>query len=225
AGFLRGQADLLVFDYLDRLHPLAESSPSDRWGRGKFPAAVVGKPPQFDAMPRRFRRYGLERRLFQQFLMNEGPFDFALVQTVMTYWYTGVKEVLEDLRPLSPTTRIILGGVYATLCPDHARSLGAALVISGARLDDLWHFLGMTPDPAALPFWEGYAKLKVGVLKLAYGCPFRCTYCSVPLVQPTFHGYPMERSLAEADFLRRLGVTNVAFYDDALLYRPEKTLL
>jgi radical SAM superfamily enzyme YgiQ (UPF0313 family) len=37
-------------------------------------------------------------------------------------------------------------------------------------------------------------------------------------------GYPVERSLAEAEFLCRLGVRNIAFYDDALLYRPNQIL-
>lgn len=43
-----------------------------------------------------------------------------------------------------------------------------------------------------------------------------CTYCSVPQVYPKFtHG-----GIAELKFLARLGVEHVAFYDDALLYRP-----
>ena len=39
AGYLRGQAQFTLFDYLDRLHPLAADKPSlqsDQWGRGRF---------------------------------------------------------------------------------------------------------------------------------------------------------------------------------------------
>src|SRR5262249_39722579 len=36
--------------------------------------------------------------------------------------------------------------------------------------------------------------------------------------------YPLEGSLAEVEFLHRLGARNVAFYDDALLYRPDQIL-
>jgi hypothetical protein len=53
----------------------------------------------------------------------------VLVQTVMTYWYLGVREVIEDVRKLQPHAKIILGGVYATLCPKHAKSLGADQVL------------------------------------------------------------------------------------------------
>jgi radical SAM superfamily enzyme YgiQ (UPF0313 family) len=226
AGMLRGQAELRLFDYLDRCHP--DHPPglrAEAWGRGAFPSVEVAKPALVADFPRRFRRYGLPRQLFQSLLTNEGPFDVALVQTVMTYWYPGVREVLEDLRRLSPRTRIVLGGVYATLCPEHARGLGADLVVEGSRLEPLGRLLDLELNPAGQPFWEGYPRLEVGVLKLAYGCPFRCTYCSVPRVEPTFTPYPVERSLAELDSLIEHGVRDVAFYDDALLYRPDQVLV
>ncbi len=196
----------------------------DRWGRGEFPRESAPIPLALKPISRRFRRFGLARSLFHQFLQEHGPFDFALVQTVMTYWYLGVMEVLEDLRRVSPDTRSVLGGVYATLVPNHARGLGADLVVDGARLEPLWQFLNVQPNLKGLPFWEGYDRLDVGILKLAYGCPFRCTYCSVPQVDPNFTAYPLERSLAEVEFLCRLGAQNIAFYDDALLYRPDQIL-
>src|SRR5207244_2803409 len=135
AGFLRDRADLELFDYLDGRHPsLDEDLRCDAWGRGEFPRENVPTPRILAPISRRFRRYGLARTLFQQFLQEHGPFDFALVQTVMTYWYLGVQEVLEDLRRFCPRTQVVLGGVYATLCPKHARSLGADLVVEGSRL-------------------------------------------------------------------------------------------
>jgi radical SAM superfamily enzyme YgiQ (UPF0313 family) len=226
AGFLRGQAELRCFDFLDRVHPsVSRKLRSDSLGRGEFPSEVIPAPSVFGGFPRRFRRYGLPRRQFQQYLAEEGPFDFALVQTVMTYWYLGVKEVLEDLRHFCPETKTVLGGVYATLCPQHARNLGADLVVEGSRLEALWQFLGVPPNLEDLPYWDGYPRLETGILKLAYGCPFRCTYCSVPMVEPTFTGYPLDRSLAELDLLGRRGVRQAAFYDDALLYRPDRILV
>ncbi len=143
----------------------------------------------------------------------------------MTYWYPGLQETIEDLRAFSPQAKIVLGGVYATLCPAHARSLGADLIVDGLNLDPLWKFLNLVPDSSALPLWDLYPKLNVGVQKLADGCPFKCTYCSVPQVYPTFHARPMERSLAEFDHLLSCGVEHIAFYDDALLYTPDRILI
>src|SRR5262249_5194586 len=154
---LRGQADLALFDYLDRAHPLAPSDAAQRlgtWERGPFYAASAARPALFAGIPRAYRRYGLPRSLFQDFLAAQGPFDAALIQTVMTYWYPGVKEVIADIRTASPHTKIVLGGVYATLCPQHAHSLGADLVIDGAHLEPLWHMLRLTPQAQELPLWE-----------------------------------------------------------------------
>ncbi|MHC4540770.1 MAG: radical SAM protein, partial [Planctomycetota bacterium] len=73
--------------------------------------------------------------------------------------------------------------------------------------------------------WEDYRKLNVGVLKLTDGCPFSCTYCSVPKVYGGFKPRPLEHALAELELLAQLGVENIAFYDDALLFEPETALV
>src|SRR5947209_2477247 len=84
AGYLRDRADLELFDYLDRRHPSSnEDLCCDGWGRGEFPRENVPTPRMLTPISRRFRRYGLARPPFQQFLQEHGPFDFALVQTVM----------------------------------------------------------------------------------------------------------------------------------------------
>ena len=228
AGYLRGQAQLSLFDYLDRFHPLAPSHPAQRpgtWERGPFYAENAPKPVQFTAIPRTYRRYGLPRSLFQTMLAEAGPFDVALIQTVMTYWYPGVQEVIADIRAYSPQTTIVLGGVYATLCPQHARRLGADLVIDRDHLEPLWELLRLTPQLQEVPLWEAYADLRVGILKLADGCPFKCTYCSVPQVYPPFAARPLERVLAELAWLRQCGAQHIAFYDDALLFKPDQILL
>ncbi|HEY1231777.1 MAG TPA: radical SAM protein [Candidatus Binatia bacterium] len=82
----------------------------------------------------------------------------------------------------------------------------------------------MEPDDGGMPLWDLYPRLQTGVLKLADGCPFRCSYCSVPQIYPQFRARPLTRSLAELEFLVGLGVEHVVFYDDALLYRPELIL-
>jgi len=222
AGFLPGQADFHLFDFLDRLDSRVPAGRyrSDRWGRGSFYSERADKPAVFADIPRQFHRFGLPRKELEGFLEARDPFHYAFLQTGMTYWYLGVREVVHDIRRLSPKTKIILGGAYANICASHARALGVEIVVEGSELDPLWHYLGMSPDEKQLPLWDLYPRLTTGVLKLADGCPFRCTYCSVPQVYPKFQPRPLVHSLAELEFLTRLGVDHVAFYDDALLYRP-----
>jgi len=226
AGYLRGRADFSLFDYLDRLHPSVAGRrqlQSDAWGRGRFRRERIPKPAPLKDVPRYFRRFGLPRQFFREFL-RQGPFDYVLIQTVMTYWYPGVAEAVGDVRDAWPEARIVLGGNYATLCRDHARALGADLIVSGTDLQPLWQLLGIAPDCDQPALWELYDRLDAGTLKLSEGCPFQCSYCSVPQVYGAFKPRSLDRSLAELELLIERGAKNVAFYDDALLFDAETVL-
>jgi len=228
AGNLRGKAEFKLFDYLDRLHPFAveqKELKSDQWGRGRFYCEQIPNPGRLAHVRRYFRRFGLPRSMFEDFLTHQGPFDFVFIQTMMTYWYQGVQEVIEDIRKIWPGAKIILGGNYVTLCSSHAQGLGADFLVEGINLEPLWEYLGIEPDPKQPALWEAYDELNVGVLKLGDGCPFDCTYCSVPKVYGKFSARPLERSLAELELLVKRGVENIAFYDDALLFEAEKVLV
>jgi hypothetical protein len=211
AGRLRA-CELTAFDYL-------VSHDRDAFGRGRFDQQPIPKPSALADIPRHFYRFGGSRSDFLR-LLRSRTFDAVLVQTVMTYWYLGVREVIADVRAQQPHARIILGGVYSTLCPEHARSLGADDVVEGV---DGLDALGL-PLSDGLPFWEG-VDTDVGVIKITEGCPFRCSYCSVPIVYPNFAARPLEECVEEVRYLGRLGARNIAFYDDALLFRTDRILL
>jgi hypothetical protein len=129
AGRLRHACEYRSFDFL-------WPRPRDGWGRGRCLEAMAPKPEEYRDIPRRFRRFGRPRWEFREFLRGE-RFDVALIQSMMTYWYPGIREVIADLRELQPHARIVLGGVYATLCSGHARGLGADLVVAGADVQPL----------------------------------------------------------------------------------------
>jgi radical SAM superfamily enzyme YgiQ (UPF0313 family) len=214
AGRMQHDCDLTFFDFLT-------SSRRDSWGRGRFYEQLVPKPEIFRDIVRHFRRFGRPREEFREYLKTR-RFDVALIQTGMTYWYLGISEVIEELRASAPGAKIILGGVYASLCPEHAHNLGADLVVRGNTLEPLWRMLPSTPT--GLPYHDA-AMGTVAAMKLTDGCPFHCTYCSVPLLYPNFKARSAEECLQEARALVRAGVQHVAMYDDALLFRPEDVLL
>jgi len=214
AGRIQHACSLTFFNFL-------LSRQRDAWGRGRFHEQVIPKPAAFGDIPRFFRRFGRPRDEFRD-LLRQRRFDVALIQTTMTYWYPGVQEVIEDLRELAPRAKIVLGGIYASLCPDHALSLGAHLVVEKDNLKPLWNLLG---TPRSAPPYRDVSMGTVAAMKLTEGCPFRCTYCSVPLLQPQFATRPVEECLQEARRLAASGVQNVAFYDDSLLFRPEQVLV
>jgi hypothetical protein len=228
AGYLRGKAEFILFDYLDRMHTfMAEQKElqSDEWGRGRFYCERITSPPCLVQIPRHFRRFGLPRNIFQQFLQKEQTCDFVFIQTMMTYWYQGIAEVMEDVSKFWPEAKIILGGNYVTLCSSHAQKLGADFFIHDIDLQPLWEYLNITLDPMQPGLWESYKKLDVGVLKLSDGCPFECTYCLVPKVYGKFKPRSMQRSLDELELIIKLGAKNIAFYDDALLFDAKNVLI
>ena len=228
AGYLRGKAEFLLFDYLDRCREFMagdERCKFDEWGRGRFYFEKIEHPEPLKDIPRFYRRFALPRKMFQQFLQKNEQCDYVFVQTTLTYWYPGYAEVIEDVRRYWGDCKIILGGCYVTICGEHAKSLGGDLLVRGSEFEGLFEMLNLKPDLHQPALWEAYDKLKVGVTKLSDGCPFHCTYCSVPQVYGKFKPRPAGRALAEVEMLSDYGVKNIAFYDDALLFDSQKVLL
>ncbi|MFH1615823.1 MAG: B12-binding domain-containing radical SAM protein [Planctomycetota bacterium] len=228
AGFFQHGVQMTLFDFLDRSSPQmprSSNSRTDPFGRGAFYSERIPKPPVFADIPRYFKRLGIPRDRFRNFLTEHNQFDFALIQTSMTYWYPGVKEVIEDIRKFAPRMKIILGGVYASLCPHHAHLLGPDLVVQGISCEPLSRLIDIKPDLTKTPFWQAYPVLPFAVLKISQGCPFNCTYCSTPLIYPRFSHRPLDEVLEEFELLSSRGVKDIAFYDDALLFKPQVVLI
>jgi pyruvate-formate lyase-activating enzyme len=214
-----GDADFRMFDFLDRRHEFYKDKPqfkSDSSGRGRFFSKKIPKPDVLKEIPRYYRRFGLPAEIFTEFLKTNKSADYVFIQTVMTYWYLGYREVIEAVRKYWPRTKIILGGPYTKICPEHARSLGA---------DFIWGDNVAVPATAKRPpQWNLYKNPETAAMKLTNGCPFKCTYCTVPIFEKGFTAKPLEEAIEELKFLVSLGVKNIAFYDDALLYKSDEVL-
>lgn len=225
-GRLRGRCRLLLWDYLDRFCPenSADGGAAGTFGRGKFRCEKINKPSLFEDIPRHFYRFGKPRESFISYLKTQPPADVVLVATMMTYWYPGVQEVISDIRRIWPRTPIILGGFYASFLPQHAAQLGADEMIIGENFSNS-RYLAPLCEQEGLPCWELYPVLKTAVLTLTVGCPFRCAYCSVSLTKKPFTIRPLAQVIEELKQILRLGATDVAFYDDALLFKAHEGII
>ncbi len=228
AGALRDAgAEVHLLDLVDRNHPwLPKHTKTDEWGRGKFFAEEIDRPGIVENVPRKFRRYGLPKGILDEKLSELPDADAVLVTSSMTYWYTGVRETIEVLHKRYHGVPIILGGIYATLLPEHARKNSEAdVVLKGGlaeikeRLEKLvgLNLLEETPFPA----WNLYSKLDYAVTTISRGCPFRCTYCASHRIEPRFIPIQVEDAIAEIKGIASLGVKRIAFYDDAMLFHPD----
>jgi radical SAM superfamily enzyme YgiQ (UPF0313 family) len=224
---------LSFIDCLDRFHPgLARPGAGKPDGRGPFHKEEIPKPEALRGVPRRFSRYGLPVALFEEALARAPRPDAVLVTSAMTYWYPGVQAVIELVRRRFGAVPVILGGIYATLCPGHAKAeSGADLVLPGPAEDGLTAALAEVLDgpaaassgpapPDALPP-PAFDLLKdrtwLPVLT-SRGCPLRCAYCASSRLSAGFRQRPVDAVLAEVAASRaRFGTRHFAFYDDALL--------
>lgn len=197
--------------------------PEKEFGVGKFIKQKVDTPPQLKDIPRPYHRFGAPREIFLDFIRAKGPFDVALIGCGMTYWYPGVAEVISILRDIHPRTPIVLGGIYPTLCPSHAASLGADFVVEGNDLDLLTKFLGLKKDYPT-PRWDLCGTAHSGVMKMTSGCPYSCTYCASKRIDKVFR--TRAPGLVEKEYrtLLAAGATDIAFYDDALLFNFDNGL-
>jgi radical SAM superfamily enzyme YgiQ (UPF0313 family) len=131
---------------------------------------------------------------------------------------------------------VALGGVYATLCPEHARAhSGADAVLPGpgetTALEWVNCVTGDSYTPASppadlLPAHNLRRPQGFVAVQTARGCPFHCPYCAVHRLSPTgFVTRPPAKVVDEiACCVVSLGARDIAFYDDALLFNADRHL-
>ena len=225
-----------LIDCMDRFHPLNPEVKIRRNATGKFIRTEVAKPKVLENIPRRYCRYGMPVESFSKAL-NQAPEPLAiLVTSVMTYWYQGVIFAIQLLKEKFPHVPVLLGGIYATLCYEHAvKNSGADYVIKGrgeiAALKLVGSLTGFEykiidediqfPDPD----YHYYQKLISVPIITSVGCPYRCSFCASHLLSGNFKQRNPLAVIDEIDYYyRKRHVRHFAFYDDALLINQEKHL-
>jgi radical SAM superfamily enzyme YgiQ (UPF0313 family) len=226
--------DVTVIDCLAP-HPGAPRPRPD--GSGKFLKVVVPKPGAVAFVPRYYGRYGKPLEQFNAELAAVPCPDVVMVASGMTYWYPGIIEAIQQVRTRFGAVPVALGGVYATLCPDHARQhSGADRVVVGPGVVAALRFadevtghncdLDGYVDPRAWPrpAHERVPRPLAGVVT-SWGCPYRCTYCADRWLQPVFVRRRPSTVVEEIVACARRGIGDIAFYDDALLLDAEQHLV
>jgi len=221
-------------DILDRFHPqlkhfINKPLKTTPYGCGKFYECKVPKPEKLKFIPRHYRRYGLPPELIVKELKECQP-EVILVTSGMSYWYLGIKELIEILKTTFPDIPIILGGTYPSLCPQHAQSLGADFIVKSTEMEKfcklIKEFVKIEITPQEIykisPDYSVYMRLPYVVIRTSWGCVFNCTYCGIKFIHPEYKERDISLVIKEIEFFYRKGITNFAFYDDALLYNSRR---
>jgi radical SAM superfamily enzyme YgiQ (UPF0313 family) len=156
----------------------------------------------------------------------------------MTYWYPGVFAAIREVKERFPDVPIILGGIYASLCHDHAvRNSGADYVVKGegeiqalklvdrltGRNSSKSSNLPQNIDDYPYPAHDLLTSRDSLALLTSRGCPIGCTYCASRLVAGRFRQREPLKVADEIEFYcREFATKNFAFFDDALLLNPDR---
>lgn len=117
-------AGVALMDCMDRTWADVPWPSSRLTGKSPYPKTRIPTPAPLRGIERRFSRYGHDPKLVHTALRRlSPPPDLVLVTTIMTYWYPGAAEAIAMIRDIWPTVPVVLGGIYATLCPEHAAGL------------------------------------------------------------------------------------------------------
>jgi radical SAM superfamily enzyme YgiQ (UPF0313 family) len=200
------------------------------YGTGKFRRQRIDRPRALSHVARAYSRYGVDVARFEKALRSIERPSAILVTSMMTYWYPGVRETIRAVKRILPNVPVILGGVYARLCPDHALNNSEADIISREgrveAIRDLLSELGLTPRQPEDQSWPPYPafdllhRIDYICLRTSSGCPYRCAYCASPFLDPGFTRRHPDHVLGEILYWHeRFSVRDFAFYDDALLIR------
>lgn len=225
-------------DCLNRFHKNEPpKDPTLRNGRGPYPKNEISKPDKLEDINRTFSRYGISPEWFKKDLESIPNPDLILVTSMMTYWASGVTETISMIKNIFKDVPVILGGIYATLCYDHAiHQSGADRVITGYAenniLDLVSEYTGYKEscnynpeDIDTYPYPAFDLQSEIGYIPLltSRGCPYSCEYCASSYLYPGINYRDPELVVEEIKFWsKRHGVKNFAFYDDALLIHADK---
>jgi len=129
--------------------------------------------------------------------------DLVCVTSLFTYSWSPVHEAISHYRSLFPQARVQLGGIYASLMPEHAASTGAEI-----HTGLLPEAEDLTPDYGLVPDWDA------SILFSSRGCVRHCSFCSVPKIEPDFHPRPSIAGLVEPSHRR------IVLWDNNFLASP-----
>jgi len=127
--------------------------------------------------------------------------DKVFVTSLFTYWFEYVWDAVRYYKHRSPGAHVVVGGVYASLMPDHCRKSGCDEVFVGLH-KEAEHF-----QPA-----YDLVDADFQIVHTSRGCPRRCEFCGAWKIEPQF---TYKDSIAEEICRNR-----VLFYDNDLLANP-----
>lgn len=142
------------------------------------------------------------------------------VTSLFTYWSEYVWDCVEyyrELYPDSKKTKIRIGGIYASLCkndPDFKEKCNKYKVTTFKGV----HKTAEKYPPDYKLVMNGENNIDYQIVHSSRGCFRRCGFCGTWVIEPKFE--PLKSIKNQIKDGLELGLKNLVFYDNNLLYNP-----
>jgi len=128
------------------------------------------------------------------------------ITSLFTYAYEPVHEVIRYYTEKFRNAQVFVGGIYATICSEHLNdAFGDRIQVYSGLFEEAENLL---PDYSLLP------DLKESIVFSSRGCIRKCSFCSVPKLEPEFKAKKSIRHLIYP------GHKKVIFWDNNILASP-----
>jgi radical SAM superfamily enzyme YgiQ (UPF0313 family) len=206
-------------------------------GRAPFLKEKVENPQSLKGIRKRLKRYGISKETLIKELSFLEPPDLTLITSIMTYWYSGAKEIMDIIRDVFPDTKIVMGGIYPSLCYEHAlkEMTKADFIVKNNEMKRFYSYLEKElltvlpykPDPydfdeLPYPCFDLYDHIPFIPLLTSYGCIYKCTYCATPYMHPNIVRRKPESTADEIFYWHDCGVDRFVIYDDNFLFNKRE---
>lgn len=132
----------------------------------RYPPLGLLKLAQFE------RQRGSEVQLVRGEVNTSKP-DRIFVTSLFSYSWRAVHKAVRFYKDQFPEVHLSLGGIYASLLPDHAARSGA---------DEI--HVGLYPEAEdMMPAWDLVPEWDGSILFASRGCIRKCGFCSVPKLE------------------------------------------
>jgi hypothetical protein len=200
---------------------------TDRNGCGEYTSHPIKKPPAFIDIPRQYKHYGMSPEDLERTLLSLPAPGAILITSGMTYWYPSIVSVVECIKSVQPAAPVALGGVYPTICPDHAQThCDAEYICDGHVPAQFFSWLSARTgieipagilERSSIPAWDLVCHLTYGLISSSRGCLHNCRYCGAKSLNPEYSTTDFEAIRIEIEILSGIhGIRNIGFYDDDL---------
>ena len=125
--------------------------------------------------------------------------DIIFITSVFTYWSKYVQECSLYFKNKYPNIPIVIGGVYASLMPEHCKETTQCDYIITGPIDEVEQY---TPDYDLID-------IDYQIIHTSRGCPRRCSFCGVYDIEPEWKcKYSIKNEIKKK---------KIIFYDNNLL--------